>query len=185
MMLQRVNRIFFRFVGEQHIFNYCDMPCKFSTNCHKTLVPKNVWHYNWAMFVTQSLRVRVVCFADFVTVNLFAELLPLPLPNCILRDGLLTLNAADLKFFPMLTTSVISNAAMSYKTPPQRFGVGTTYWSKNSIVVVLISSASARTPLPSCWPIPLLNGISICLETRASQVNVITMKRTKEQLSEL
>ena len=67
------------------------------------------------MFVKMSLPDRLVCFADFVGMNLLARRTPkapllflLPLLNCFLRVCLLTLFAAVLKFFPPRTTSANS-----------------------------------------------------------------------------
>ena len=89
-----------------------------------------------------SLRDRLVCFADFVGMNLLALrfLLPtapfrlrLPSPNCFLKVCLPTFFAAVLKFFLPLTTSAISGTANSNKSAPTRFAAGTIYLRKNGI----------------------------------------------------
>ena len=114
------------------------------------------------MFVKMSLRDRLVCFADFVGMNLLEPhfLLPavrlrLPSLNCILNVCLPTLFAAVLIFFLPLTTSAISGTANSNKSPPTRFAAGTIYLRKNRIAVLPITCASAPNPRQRCRPIPL------------------------------
>ena len=114
-------------------------------------------------FCKMSLRDRLVCFADFVGVNLlacfaytssfppvapFLFLLPpvrlwLPSPNCFLRVCLPTLFAAVFKFFLPLTTSAIFGTANSNKSAPTRFAAGTIYLRKKEIAVLPITCASA------------------------------------------
>ena len=72
------------------------------------------------MFVKMSLRDRLICFADFVGMTLFALrfLLPpvrlrLPPPNYFLKVSLPTLFAAVLIFFLPLTNSAIHGTAKS------------------------------------------------------------------------
>ena len=120
------------------------------------------------MFVKMSLRDRLVCFADFVGINLLAclpyassfppiapFLFLLPLPNCFLRVCLPTLFAAVLKFFLPLTTTAISGTANFNKSAPTRFAAGTIYSRKNGIAVLPITCASAENPRPRCRPTPL------------------------------
>ena len=116
-----------------------------------------------------SLRDRLVCFADFVGMNLlacrtpmapFLFLLPpvrlrLPSPNSFLRVFLPTLFAAVLKFFLPLTTSAISGTTTSNKSAPTRFAAGTKYLCKNGIAALLKTCASALDPCPRCQPTPL------------------------------
>ena len=96
--------------------------------------------------------------------TLLAVLFLLPLPNCFLILCLPTLLAAVLKFLLPLKTSAISGAATSNKSAPTRFAAATIYLRKNRIVSLPITCASAPKPHPRCRPIPLQNGISICLE---------------------
>ena len=112
-----------------------------------------------------SLLDRLLCFADFVGMNLLALrfLLPpclpavrlrLPSPNCFLKVCLPTLFAAVLKFFLPLTTSAISGTANSYKSAPTRFAAGTIYLRKNGIEVLPLTCGSAPNPRPRCRPTP-------------------------------
>ena len=107
------------------------------------------------MFVKMSLRDRLVCFADFVGINLLALLFVLPLPNCFHRVCLPTLFAAVSVFFLPLTTSAISGSANSNKSAPRRFAAGTIYLRKNEIAVLPITCASAPNPHPRCQLTPL------------------------------
>ena len=123
------------------------------------------------MFVTMSLRDRLICFADFVGMTLLAlffllppVLLQLPSPNCFLRVCLPTLFAAVLKFFLPLTTSATSDTANSNKSAPTRFAAGTINLRKNGIAVLPITCASALNPRPRCLTTPLEYGISTSLE---------------------
>ena len=116
-----------------------------------------------------SLRDRLVCFADFVGMNLLAYrtpmapflfLLPavrlrLPSPKCFLRVWLPTLCAAVLKFFLPLTISAISGAANSNKSAPTRFVSGTIYLRRNGIAALPITCGIALNPRPRCQPTPL------------------------------
>ena len=114
------------------------------------------------MFVKMSLRDRLVCFADFVGMNLVACRLPiapflflLPLPNCFLTVCLPTLFAAVFKLFLPLTTSAYSGTANSNKSAPTRFAAATIYLRQNGIAVLPITRASAPNPRPCCRPTPL------------------------------
>ena len=109
------------------------------------------------MFVKMSVRVRLICFADFVGMNLLALrfLLPavrlrLPSPNCFLKVCLPTLFAAVLVPFLPLTTSAISGTASCNKSAPPRFAAGTICLRKNGIAVLPITIASAPNPRPRC-----------------------------------
>ena len=155
-------RIDFSFMGRQDIVNYWDFPSKISRNYHKRLVPKITRHDQWEMFVKISLRERLVCFEDFVGMNLLACRTPtapflflLPLPNCFLRVCLPTLFAAVLKFVLPLTTSAISGTGNSNKSAPTRFSAGTIYLRRNGIAVLPKTFASAANPRPRCRPKPL------------------------------
>ena len=116
------------------------------------------------MFFKMFLRNRVFCFADFAEMTLLALPFLLPPPKCFLTICLLTLFAAELKFFLPLTTSAISGTASSNKSAPTRFAAGTKYLRKKGTAVLSISCASTPNPHPRCRPIPLQNGISTCLE---------------------
>ena len=114
------------------------------------------------MFVKMSLRDRLVCFADFVGMNLLAcrlaialFLFLLPLPNCFLKVCLPTLFAAVLKFFLPVTISAISGTANSNESAPTGFAAGTIYLRKNGIAVLPLTCASAPNPRPRCRPTPL------------------------------
>ena len=73
-----------------------------------------------------SLRDRLVCFADFVGMNLLACRTPAaPFNQLFLSVCLTTLFAAVLKFFLTLTTYAISDTANSNKSEPTRFAAGT------------------------------------------------------------
>ena len=93
-----------------------------------------------------SLRDRLICFADFVGMNLLAVLFLLPLSNCFLKVCLPTLFAAVLKLFLPLTTSAISGTANCNKSAPTRFAAGTIFLQKNGIAVVPITCASEPNP---------------------------------------
>ena len=109
---------------------------------------------------------RMVCFADFVGINLlacrtpmapFLFLLPalrlrLPSPNGFLRVCLPTLFAAVLKFFLPLTTSAIPRTANFNNSGTTRCAAGTLYLRKNGIAVVPIICASAPNHRPRCRP---------------------------------
>ena len=121
------------------------------------------------MFVKTSLRDRLICFADFVGMNLlgcrtpmapFLFLLPavrlrLPSPYCFLKVCLPTLFAVVLKFFLPLTTSAISGTANCNKSAPTRFAAGTIFSRENGIAVLPITCAGAPSPRPRCRPTPL------------------------------
>ena len=82
-----------------------------------------------------SLRGRLICFADFVGMTLFALRFLLPLPNCVLKVCLPTLLAAE-----------------------------TINLRKNGLAVLSITCASASKPRPRCGTVPLETGICTCLE---------------------
>ena len=121
------------------------------------------------MFVKMSLRDRLICFADFVGMTLLALRFPLPpfrpptapfrlrlpSPYFFLKVCLPTLFAAVLIFFLPLTTSAFSGTAISNKSAPTRFAVGTIYLRKNGIAVLPITCASAPNHRPRCRPAPL------------------------------
>ena len=114
------------------------------------------------MFVKMSLRHRLVCFADFVGMNLLAclprmtpSLFLLPLPNRFLRACLPTLFAAVFKFFLPLTTSANSGTLNYNKSAPMGFAAGTIHLRKNGIAVLPITCASTPNPRPFCRLTPL------------------------------
>ena len=76
----------FLFMRGQDIVNNWDFPCKVSRHCHKRLVPKIVvWHDQREMFLKMSLRDRLDCLVDSVSMILLCLL---PLPNCFLQSFL-------------------------------------------------------------------------------------------------
>ena len=158
VLIEWGSRIDFLFVERQYIINYWDFPSKTSRKWLKRLAPKISWHDYWETCVKMSHRDRLVCFADFAGMTLFAVrfvLFLLPLHNCFLKVCLPTLSAALFKFFLLLTTSVFSGSANSNLAPPARFAAGTIYLRKNGIAVFPITCASAPNPVPRCRPIPL------------------------------
>ena len=113
------------------------------------------------MLIKMSLFDHLARLVDFVGINLLCLL---PLPNCLINVSPPTFSATLLKLFLSLTISAVSGVAHSIKSAPTHFAGETTYTSKNGIAVLSKAQASEPNSLPSCQPIPLKYGITICSE---------------------
>ena len=96
------------------------------------------------------LRDRLVCFADFVGMNLLALPFLVPLSKCSLRVFVRTPFAAVLNLFLPLTTYAISGAANSMKSATTRFAAVTINLSKKRNAVFPKTCANAPIPRPRC-----------------------------------
>ena len=116
----------FLFMGQENVINYWDVPSKISRNCEKGSYRK-LFHMINEKLWEMSLRERLICFADFVGMNLLAVLFLLPLPDCFFRVCLPIFFAVVLNFFLPVTTSAISGTANFNKSAPTRFAAGKVY----------------------------------------------------------